>query len=382
MTNNFPFSIRQVAGILDLKVRYDNPDSGNMDIDCPFCQRNSKMNLHATKNVYRCNSCGEKGGMVGLYGKVYGISNADAYREICEILGCDKESSADHDISVSKPTIRADSNTIHQTYSMLLSLLNLAAPHKEQLLARGLSQEQISEFNYKSVPAFGQQLLCTKLIQSGCILEGVPGFYKEGGKWNVKLKAPGILIPVRGIDGKITGIQIRLNKPVNGRKYIWVSSNGLDSGASPGAPIHFLGDPTAKRVYVTTGSLKGTVAHTLTNHTFICLPGEKSLGGLDDLLLRLRENGVTEALEAFDMNKLTDKQTGDSAAKLREKLFSHGFKVTSAVWEDIRYKGGKRKPSKISWQRLIRSRLEVVCGREGSGTHYICKLKQGTVFTV
>jgi len=40
--------------------------------------------------------------------------------------------------------------------------------------------------------------------------------------------------------------------------------------------------------------------------------------------------------------------------------------------EDIRYKGGKRKPSKISWQRLIRSRLEAVCGREGNGTHYIC----------
>jgi hypothetical protein len=125
-----------------------------------------------------------------------------------------------------------------------------------------------------------------------------------------------------------------LDKPVNGRKYIWVSSNDLDSGTSPGSPIHFIGDPAAKRVYVTDGSLKGTVAHTLTNHTFICLPGAKSLGGLDGLLSRLKENGTIEALEAFNMNKLTDDKAAETAAKLREKLFSHGFKVTSAVWEN------------------------------------------------
>jgi len=36
MKRNFPFSIRQVAEILDLKIRYDNPDNGNLDVDCPF----------------------------------------------------------------------------------------------------------------------------------------------------------------------------------------------------------------------------------------------------------------------------------------------------------------------------------------------------------
>jgi len=335
MERKFPFTIKQVAEIMDLTIRYVNTNTGNMDVDCFFCKRESKMNLDVRDKVYKCSQCGAGGGMIELYAKVYGVSNSEAYKEICELLGCSKTAIATEDSNPAPQTAnRADNDTLHQTYSMLLSMLTLATPHKEQLLSRGLSQDQLDRYGYKSVPAFGQPGLCVNLLKSGCTLEGVPGFYKENGKWNVKLKAPGILIPVCGIDGKITGIQIRLNKPVNGRKYIWVSSNGLDSGASPGAPIHFLGDPTAKRVYVTTGSLKGTVAHTLTNHTFICLPGEKSLGGLDDLLLRLRENGVTEALEAFDMNKLTDKQTGDSAAKLREKLFSHGFKVTSAVWED------------------------------------------------
>ena len=209
MARNFPFSIRQVAEIMELKIRYDNQDNGNMDVDCPFCKRKSKLNLNAANNIYRCNYCNEKGGMVQLYGKVYGISNTEAYREICEILGCSKKATVTQANPETKQPSRADDETLHQTYSMLLSMLSLAASHKEHLLSRGLSQDQISRYGYKSVPAFGQQILCAKLAESGCVLEGVPGFYKDNGIWNVKLKAPGIIIPISGIDGKITGIQIR-----------------------------------------------------------------------------------------------------------------------------------------------------------------------------
>jgi len=342
MARQFPFTIRQVAKLLDLKVRYDGHANGNMDVDCPFCKRESKMNLDAPDNVYRCNYCNEKGGMVQLYARIYGITNSNAYREICEILGCGKNSNAGNNETgasaeqdcTPKAATRADGNTIHQTYSMLLSLLTLATPHKEYLLSRGFLESAITEASYKSTPAFGQQSLCTKLLQSGCVLEGVPGFYQKDGIWNVKLKAPGILIPVRGIDGRIAGIQIRLDKPVNDRKYIWVSSTGMDGGTSSGAPIHFMGDPTAKQVYVTDGTLKGAIAHALSHHTFICLPGIKSLGGLDDLLTRLKANGTVYVLEAFDINKLTDDHAKESAAKLREKSSAHGFKVTSAVWGD------------------------------------------------
>jgi hypothetical protein len=176
-------------------------------------------------------------------------------------------------------------------------------------------------------------------MQSGCALEGVPGFYREDSQWNVKLKAPGIVIPVWGIDGKVSGMQIRLDKPVNGRKYIWLSSPGLEGGASSGSPVHFAGDPAAERVYVTDGALKGTVAHILTGATFVCLPGVKSLSGLDGLLSCLKASGTTEVLEAFNIAKLTDSQLGGAAAKLRERAASYGFKVTSAVWGDKSLQG-------------------------------------------
>ena len=72
----------------------------------------------------------------------------------------------------------------------------------------------------------------------------------------------------------------------------------------------------------------------MTRYTFICIPGAKYLDGLDEVLSCLKENGIVEAVEAFNINKLTDKQAGETAAKLREKLSAFGFKVTSAVWGD------------------------------------------------
>ena len=180
MGRNFPFSIRDVARVLDLTIRHGK-EGESMDVDCPFCYKKSKMNLNVSKNVYRCNICEESGGMIKLYGDVHNISTGDAYREICELLGCDGKNPAEiggkfstHEKTIEVP-LRADDETIHQTYSMLLSFLTLATPHKEQLLARGLSPDAIVKFNYKSAPAFGQQGLCTKLIQSGCVVEHVPG---------------------------------------------------------------------------------------------------------------------------------------------------------------------------------------------------------------
>ena len=352
MICDFPFTIKQVAQILSLPIRHG--ENGNStDVDCPFCKRKGKLNLNSIKDVYRCNYCGESGGMVRLYGAVHNISNADAYREICELLDCNGKNPGDYNSPAttrkkeeSSQTKRADCASIHQTYSMLLSLLSLTNIHKEQLMARGLSPDDIVKIGYRSVPAFGQQDYCRRLIKSGCVVEGVPGFFKVvddngdwNGVWDLKLRAPGVLIPVRGIDGKISALQIRLNKPVNDRKYIWLSSTDKAGGTSSGSPIHFIGDPTAERVYVTEGPLKGTIAHTLTRYTFICLPSANSMGQLDDLLVCLKANGVSEIIEALDMDKETNIHVAKAAAKLRDKLSSFDFTVKSAVWENKELKG-------------------------------------------
>ena len=83
--SQFPFHITDVAALLRLNIRRRGPDF--LYVDCPLCgDHRGKLYLKTSRDVWHCNYCQEAGGMLALYAKVYGISNADAYREICEAL--------------------------------------------------------------------------------------------------------------------------------------------------------------------------------------------------------------------------------------------------------------------------------------------------------
>lgn len=63
-----------VASLLRLNIRRRGP--GQVYADCPICgDHRGKMNLNLTKNIWRCNYCGEGGGMLALYAKVHGVSS-------------------------------------------------------------------------------------------------------------------------------------------------------------------------------------------------------------------------------------------------------------------------------------------------------------------
>lgn len=82
----FPFTIEDIAlRLLNLRLCHRNLVS--FDVDCPFCGKKGKMNLNVEKDVYRCNYCGEKGGMLKLFADFNGcISLTEAYQEICKLL--------------------------------------------------------------------------------------------------------------------------------------------------------------------------------------------------------------------------------------------------------------------------------------------------------
>ena len=55
-----------VAGLLRLNIRRRAP--GQVYVDCPICgDCRGKMNLNTAKDLWRCNYCGEGGGMLSLY---------------------------------------------------------------------------------------------------------------------------------------------------------------------------------------------------------------------------------------------------------------------------------------------------------------------------
>lgn len=358
-----------VAALLRLNIRRRGP--GSVYVDCPVCgDKRGKLNLNLDKNVWHCNYCQKGGGMLSLYAMVYHISNAEAYREICETLlndGIAPGYAAEVKEAVkSAPQMeRACARELHRTYTAMLSMLTLTTAHKEHLrTVRGLTDEQIDRFGFKSTPTpFLCPAIADRLIKQGFTVQGVPGFYLDDkGRWTVKFfsKTSGILIPIRGMDGQIQGLQTRLDHPIrdendppdkSGIKYLTLSSTGKSMGASSGSPVHFVGDPCARVVYVTEGALKADIAHALTGRTFLATIGANNTAGLEPFFAALEKNGTEEIIEAEDMDKYRNKAVGSGASKVYAMAKKHGFACRRLTWNP-RYKGID------DWQLAMRKQNE------------------------
>lgn len=358
MTSDFPFTIMDVASLLRLNIRRRGP--GQVYADCPICgDRRGKLNLNLTKNVWRCNYCGEGGGMLALYAKVRNVSNSDAYQEICEALqmgNCVPMSSQPPAKSVPQGEVsqsqRASDQDVHKTLTALLALLTLAPAHREHLhTKRGLADGQIVQFGFMSTPPpYLCRAIASQLLKQGCVVQGVPGFYLDSSdRWTVNFhqRTSGIIIPIQGADGLLRGLQIRLDRPIKdkndppekqGTKYLPLSSNGKPMGVTSGSPIHFAGDSCSRVVYVTEGALKADIAHALTGRTFAATAGANNTAGLDDLFAFLRRNGTQEIIEAEDMDKYNNPMVNKGASKVHLLAAKHGLKCRRLVWNP-NYKG-------------------------------------------
>lgn len=363
---DFPFGIEDVTELLHLKIRRRCSDG--VYVDCPFCgEGRGRMKVNYEKDVWRCNYCGEYGGMLALYGKVQRITTSEAYREICDSIQngigyiFQPVVPQKKPVAETEPASRAENPVIHQTLTGLLGMLKLSEQHREHLRSvRGLSDEQIERLGYKSTPPFYLcKQLANRLIEQGYTVEGVPGFYQKDGKWTVNFSTmtAGILLPARGIDSMIRGFQIRLDvslkndgeKDKPGAKYIWFSSGNKPKGTGAGSPLHFVGDPFARAVYVTEGILKSDVAHLLMNRTFAAIAGINNTAQLDLLFALLAENGTQTIIEAADMDKFRNAQVNKGASAIYLLAKKHGLSYRRLTWNP-NYKGID------DWQLAIRKK--------------------------
>jgi hypothetical protein len=347
---DFPFDILDVASILGLQIRRNQANS--VYTDCPFCgDTRGKFNINHVKNVYRCNYCGEKGGMLDLYAKTRNTNRSGAYGAINELLHTGAISygfkSAVKKSAVENSELAAP-EVVSETLTQMLKLLQLSDVHRWSLRKRGLTDEQIDSLGYRSTPDPKLCLpLTERLIEQGFTVEGVPGFWlrKDGRRTvNFGKRTSGILIPYRGIDGRIGGLQIRLDVPLKrkgdpqkGAKYIWSSSVNDNQGVSSECSVHFVGNPYATTVYVTEGALKADVAHNLMNRTFAATAGVNNVSKLDALFTRLVRNGTKLIVEAEDMDKYVNTAVADGAAKVRDAALRHGMDCRTLTW--VGYKG-------------------------------------------
>ena len=220
----------------------------------------------------------------------------------------------------------------------MLSLLTLSAEHRENLRERGLSDDRIDQNQYRSMPQTpeGRKLLASLLRDIGHDLQGIPGFRTSYGEWT--LSGPnGFLIPVRDKDGLIQGMKIRLDEGEPGRKYRWLSSRNAPNGTRSYSWTHVTGNTASKRAYITEGPLKGDVASYLDNDAlFVCIGGVFALHGLKDTLISL---GLTEVVEAMDMDQMTNPQVRRAIQAIRREVQSiRGIRYSKYVWNPA-YKG-------------------------------------------
>ena len=400
-SQEFPFGIMDVVELLHLRIRRRQAD--NAYTDCPFCgDRRGKMNVNFAKNVWRCNYCGEHGGMLNLYARINNTTNSEAYREICDALqagdtswgyGGAESADAYAGVPVRDPHAgrqpdmgipqaeRASPQEIHQTYSLMLEMLPLNSAHRAHLRSekRGLTDEQIDSLGFKSTPPyFLCRSLTERLIKQGCKVEGVPGFYlHEGGYWTLKCssRTAGILIPAVGIDGLIRGMQILLDVPFKdrddppekaGTKYIWLSSSAKNMGVTSGSPVHFIGNPFARTIYVTEGILKADIAHHLLNRSFVAVAGANNVQQLGPLFALLAQNGTELIIEAHDMDKYSNEMIAKGSSRIYLLAGQHGMECRRLTWNP-NYKGID------DWQLALRREKQQ---KEGENRN----LQKGRVF--
>ena len=313
-----------------------------VEATCPFCHDHGPGKYHLSLNTstdqYRCNLCGAHGNSVTLYARLMGVTNREAYQALAQagkVYPMPRQEQARSDVERQPLSLERR----HEAYTAMLEHLTLLPRHQENLLERGLSEERIQVNQYRSMPETdaGRRLLAVLLRACGHELLGLPGFRTYYSDWMI-CGPKGFLIPVRNKDGLIQGMKIRLDDADNpSRKYRWLSSLDMPNGTRSYSYIHVTGDTTQKRAFLTEGPLKGDVASYLAHDAlFVCVGGVNAIHGLKDTLKAL---GVTQVVEAMDMDQMTNPNVRNAVLAMRKEIQAiKGLKYTKYTW-DPAYKG-------------------------------------------
>ena len=319
--------------------------------------------MRLNKNVFRCNRCSKGGGILHLYAAAHDVSLNMAYEELCRVYQADNRPVQK---PLSTPTIIqpempiASSAVRNNTYSNLLSMLSLGANHRESLLLRGLSGEDIVRLGYKTTPAVRAPKIVTQLLERGCELQRVPGFYcdSDSGRWKLDIRGSGIMLPDRNSNGEIEAIQIRLDN-VYKSKFNNLTSVDQYYGTSAACCPHFVGvvDGT-ESVYLTEGVMKADIAHHLSvelgcPRPFVGLTGVGNINQFLRALDELDRLGVRKIMVAFDMDAMVNDNVRKAKDRVMETGCDAGFDMTPITW-DPQYKGIDDLLYAAKKKRLIR----------------------------
>lgn len=369
-THDFNFGIIDVLPILG--IPFADTGRRKLLIDCPFCGKKKHFSIDTVENIFHCFHCGASGGMLHLYSMLENVDRKQALTDIREKLRLPDNAKPD---GCCRRIVSDDPNLYragpieqrNAVYAALLKELKLSTAHREALYKRGLNDLDIERAQYRSVPYMGYDQIAAHLIVKGFELKGVPGFFRtkrnptdfssgtvpDDYKWTLRYYRSGIFIPVRDLQGRIQGMQIRYDEPIIIRdpdnpgkmkflRYGWLSTNENETrsfldGAKAEVWIHIAGKPQ-KSMLFTEGGLKMDVIHALSGYSGIAVPGVNNLFFLGSWLDALYQLGTREIVNAYDMDLLKKVQVWEAYQKANAIIREHGMSVRKIRW-DPEYKG-------------------------------------------
>lgn len=244
---------------------------------------------------------------------------------------------------------------IHTVYNHLISTLTLSDSHASHLHARGLTDEQITRLEYKTLPVKRSHI--AEECASKFDLNGVPGFWQNAaGRWQLAGSA-GILIPVRDKEKHIIGLKIRADEVKGGGKYLQLSSNpGKDRDGAQKYPkgtaakihVHYpaVGE-CGDVIRITEGEIKADIATLISGVYTLSIPG---IAMWQWVLVEVDMIKPKQILLAFDSDKNKEVSTSTSPdakpfavakalAQLYLALKERGYVVKIEDWREEVGKG-------------------------------------------
>lgn len=325
-----------------LGLPYPPAGRGDYNIPCPCCDDTpgkKHLNINLRRDVFRCPRCGFAGGVFDLYAHYAGIPRESVREALIARLDVQGKLPPKPKLPPSPEVPEnplTDIEARSATYEAFLKLLSLASDHRENLLSRGLPEERLSALGYKTTPVAGMTAIAKRLLANGYYLSGVPGFYRKQEQWSFLSESRGILIPVRDLDGRIQGLQIRRDN-TSKRKFRWVSSGGRPDGCRAEAWTHLAGTPR-ETVILIEGPLKADIVHELTGQTVLAVAGVNALSHLEQQLTELQKLGTKKIMTAFDMDFLQNPHVENGYRNLTSTLEKMGFRYGTYLW-DPQYNG-------------------------------------------
>ncbi|MEZ4390247.1 MAG: DUF3854 domain-containing protein [Polyangiales bacterium] len=227
-----------------------------------------------------------------------------------------------------------------RAYRALLARMNLAPMDLAALERRGLSADAIHRGLYRTLSCDRRFSLARDVITAeglGHCAWRIPGFRLTGlGGWTLA-GAPGLLIPVLDLEGRVVALKIR-NRSDVGPRYTLLSAR-WDGGAPAEAALHVplrareLLEGGAEVLWITEGELKADVITELLQRPCVSVPGVGCWFRAFAAVTRWPTPGGV--VIAFDMDRLLKPAVQRAQDALRDALIARGVRVQCAEWDRV-----------------------------------------------